>query len=295
MRGGCLEEDDCTLCCCCRGLISEIGEDHWRRLELYCRASGIPVEVEFWNSLAWRSIQECKDFGLQEWQNFKIPWISAMKQRIPDGIPQVPDSRRKVTCPKESMDYRFLDCSLFSFCAHFFRPSRLNSLCGYCSIWCWGYKAPCSHLVHASQTVGMPFLGFVRTSPRTFLVCSCTISFDLILTLPNDLNLNNNLFFNKNSWTLNFHCLIFLCRKLLMRWTVLSSDALIFFPAALYFIAVYYIHRGEKDTAWQLAMILLNPCLIIIDHGHFQVRIWFKAQFIVILLAFNFSLAQMWK
>lgn len=149
MRWGCLEEDDCTLCCCCRGLISEIGEDHWRRLELYCRASGIPVEVEFWNSLAWRSIQECKDFGLQEWQNFKIPWISAMKQRIPDGIPQVPDSRRKVTCPKESMDYRFLDCSLFSFCAHFFRPSRLNSLCGYCSIWCWGYKAPCSHLVHA--------------------------------------------------------------------------------------------------------------------------------------------------
>ncbi|XXG80071.1 hypothetical protein AAC387_Pa09g1017 [Persea americana] len=58
--------------------------------------------------------------------------------------------------------------------------------------------------------------------------------------------------------------------KLLMRWTVLSSDTLIFFPAALYFIVVYYIHRGEKDTAWQLAMILLNPCLIIIDHGHFQ-------------------------
>lgn len=58
-----------------------------------------------------------------------------------------------------------------------------------------------------------------------------------------------------------------------MRWTVLSSDTLIFFPAALYFIVVYYIRHGEKDTAWQLAMILLNPCLIIIDHGHFQVRI----------------------
>lgn len=58
-----------------------------------------------------------------------------------------------------------------------------------------------------------------------------------------------------------------------MRWTVLSSDTLIFFPAALYFIVVYYICRGEKDAAWQLAMILLNPCLIIIDHGHFQVRI----------------------
>ncbi|XP_077236956.1 ALG6, ALG8 glycosyltransferase family [Tasmannia lanceolata] len=59
--------------------------------------------------------------------------------------------------------------------------------------------------------------------------------------------------------------------KLLMRWTVLSSDALIFFPSALYFIFVYCIVRGNKDIAsWHLAIILLNPALILIDHGHFQ-------------------------
>lgn len=59
-----------------------------------------------------------------------------------------------------------------------------------------------------------------------------------------------------------------------MRWTVLSSDALIFFPAVLYFIFVYYNQpsRSRKsDIGWHTAMLLLNPCLILIDHGHFQV------------------------
>ncbi|CAI9772736.1 unnamed protein product [Fraxinus pennsylvanica] len=61
--------------------------------------------------------------------------------------------------------------------------------------------------------------------------------------------------------------------KLLMRWTVLSSDLLIFFPAVLYFVTAYYSKKStvEKScTAWHIAMILLNPCLILIDHGHFQ-------------------------
>lgn len=61
--------------------------------------------------------------------------------------------------------------------------------------------------------------------------------------------------------------------KLLMRWTVLSSDALMFFPAALYFIAVFYSGQSsgrKSNIAWHIAMILLNPCLILIDHGHFQ-------------------------
>nr|XP_027076689.1 probable dolichyl pyrophosphate Man9GlcNAc2 alpha-1,3-glucosyltransferase isoform X2 [Coffea arabica] len=61
--------------------------------------------------------------------------------------------------------------------------------------------------------------------------------------------------------------------KLLMRWTVLSSDALIFFPAVLYFINVYYSGKPIKEktsVAWHIALILLNPCLILIDHGHFQ-------------------------
>ncbi|KAM1023602.1 hypothetical protein ACFX2A_045455 [Malus domestica] len=62
--------------------------------------------------------------------------------------------------------------------------------------------------------------------------------------------------------------------KLLMRWTVLSSDALVFFPAVLYFVLVYYAgqnpSRRRSDIAWHIAIILLNPCLILIDHGHFQ-------------------------
>ena len=68
----------------------------------------------------------------------------------------------------------------------------------------------------------------------------------------------------------------YFCRKQLMRWTVISSDALIFFPAVLYFIIVHYSQpsRSRKtDLAWHITMLLLNPCLILIDHGHFQV--WF--------------------
>ncbi|CAA7055600.1 unnamed protein product [Microthlaspi erraticum] len=61
--------------------------------------------------------------------------------------------------------------------------------------------------------------------------------------------------------------------KLLMRWTVLSSDVLIFFPAALFFVLVYHKTRtksAKSEVAWHIAVILLNPCLILIDHGHFQ-------------------------
>lgn len=63
--------------------------------------------------------------------------------------------------------------------------------------------------------------------------------------------------------------------KLLMRWTVLTSDAVIFFPAALYFIAVYYNGKKDEDIVWAIAMVLLQPCAVIIDHGHFQVQ-WFE-------------------
>lgn len=58
--------------------------------------------------------------------------------------------------------------------------------------------------------------------------------------------------------------------KLLMRWTVLSSDAFVFFPAALCFVAAYYAGRRFGEVAWALTMILLQPALILIDHGHFQ-------------------------
>jgi hypothetical protein len=56
-----------------------------------------------------------------------------------------------------------------------------------------------------------------------------------------------------------------------MRWTVLSSDILVFFPAVLVFVALYYHQHANQEQAWALAMILLQPALMLIDHGHFQV------------------------
>jgi len=63
-----------------------------------------------------------------------------------------------------------------------------------------------------------------------------------------------------------------------MRWTVLSSDLLVFFPAALWFVWAYMkvgigISGEERREGWMwlLAMVLISPCLVLIDHGHFQV------------------------
>lgn len=59
-----------------------------------------------------------------------------------------------------------------------------------------------------------------------------------------------------------------------MRWTVLSSDVLVLFPAVLSFLSVYYMGRGGSSKcimAWHMAILLVNPSLILIDHGHFQV------------------------
>ncbi|XP_059670576.1 probable dolichyl pyrophosphate Man9GlcNAc2 alpha-1,3-glucosyltransferase isoform X2 [Cornus florida] len=75
--------------------------------------------------------------------------------------------------------------------------------------------------------------------------------------------------------------------KLLMRWTALSSDALIFFPAVLYYVIVCYSGRpnGRKiNLAWHITMILLSPCLILIDHGHFQMTAYFAPAFFSYLL-----------
>uniref|UniRef100_A0ACD5XFH2 Uncharacterized protein n=1 Tax=Avena sativa TaxID=4498 RepID=A0ACD5XFH2_AVESA len=64
--------------------------------------------------------------------------------------------------------------------------------------------------------------------------------------------------------------------KLLMRWTVLSSDLMVFFPAALWFVWTYMkdgVGGGGKRRdgwMWLLALVLINPCLVLIDHGHFQ-------------------------
>ncbi|KAH7667423.1 Dolichyl-P-Glc:Man(9)GlcNAc(2)-PP-dolichol alpha-1,3-glucosyltransferase protein [Dioscorea alata] len=60
--------------------------------------------------------------------------------------------------------------------------------------------------------------------------------------------------------------------KRMMRWTVISSDLMVFFPAAIWFVLVHYRRRNQEDGSawWLLSMILLNPALILIDHGHFQ-------------------------
>jgi alpha-1,3-glucosyltransferase len=65
-----------------------------------------------------------------------------------------------------------------------------------------------------------------------------------------------------------------------MRWTVLSSDLLVFFPAALWFLWAYMkggigVSEEERREGWMwlLAVVLINPCLVLIDHGHFQVGI----------------------
>jgi alpha-1,3-glucosyltransferase len=90
-------------------------------------------------------------------------------------------------------------------------------------------------------------------------------------------------------WVLSVLC--FVCRKLLMRWTVLSSDLLIFFPAVLYFVLVYYGGNrsggNKSDVAWHIAVILINPCLILTDHGHFQVWKQFAFACLLFMIVLN--------
>lgn len=82
-----------------------------------------------------------------------------------------------------------------------------------------------------------------------------------------------------------------------MRWTVLSSDVLIFFPAVLYFVLAYSSNNSsfrKSDLAWQIAVLLINPCLILIDHGHFQVSIYIIAVFSADFLIFRLNFEAGW-
>ncbi|KAF5828838.1 ALG6, ALG8 glycosyltransferase family-domain-containing protein [Dunaliella salina] len=58
--------------------------------------------------------------------------------------------------------------------------------------------------------------------------------------------------------------------KLLMRLTVLASDLLISFPAALVCVHILYGREASSSRVFALAATLLNPAALIIDHGHFQ-------------------------
>jgi alpha-1,3-glucosyltransferase len=59
--------------------------------------------------------------------------------------------------------------------------------------------------------------------------------------------------------------------KVLMRLTALLSDVLFMFPAAILAVeAIYARERNLKTRIWGLALILLHPAFVLIDHGHFQ-------------------------
>lgn len=60
--------------------------------------------------------------------------------------------------------------------------------------------------------------------------------------------------------------------KLFMRWTVLVSDVLVYFAATgLFALVVSQRHHAGKELAVALLVLLLfQPSLILVDHGHFQ-------------------------
>jgi alpha-1,3-glucosyltransferase len=58
--------------------------------------------------------------------------------------------------------------------------------------------------------------------------------------------------------------------KLLMRLTVIITDALVLFPAAVVSSRLLWGKTSSWAVFTSTASLLLNPALIIIDHGHFQ-------------------------
>jgi hypothetical protein len=44
----------------------------------------------------------------------------------------------------------------------------------------------------------------------------------------------------------------------------------VYFPAAFLFVAAFYRGEGARKQLWALLVLLLQPALLIIDHGHFQ-------------------------
>jgi alpha-1,3-glucosyltransferase len=61
--------------------------------------------------------------------------------------------------------------------------------------------------------------------------------------------------------------------RLFMRYTVLIADVLIYFPAIFVFCKLFYNNNKNNNslqTAAVALVMLLQPSLILIDHGHFQ-------------------------
>ena len=53
-----------------------------------------------------------------------------------------------------------------------------------------------------------------------------------------------------------------------MRTTVLVSDLIIFYPASIVLKNLFGSNEGKNLLG--LVLILLNPTIVLIDHGHFQ-------------------------
>jgi alpha-1,3-glucosyltransferase len=62
--------------------------------------------------------------------------------------------------------------------------------------------------------------------------------------------------------------------KLFMRWTVIITDLLIYFPAIIYCASYLHGWKSRKVPALEylitLGLLLNMPSLLLIDHGHFQ-------------------------
>lgn len=57
--------------------------------------------------------------------------------------------------------------------------------------------------------------------------------------------------------------------KIFMRLTVLYCDVILYFPAVISLVIVLS-RRSSLIPAYFLLVVLSNPCLLLIDHGHFQ-------------------------
>jgi len=58
--------------------------------------------------------------------------------------------------------------------------------------------------------------------------------------------------------------------KLFMRSTVMASDLLVFLPAVIAFVGIHYARRSTEEQFVLLLLLVLQPALLLIDHGHFQ-------------------------
>jgi hypothetical protein len=82
--------------------------------------------------------------------------------------------------------------------------------------------------------------------------------------------------------------------KTFMRNTVLVTDVAIFFTAVVYMASIYFpkdIWTDKSKYLWFIVLVLLQPGIILIDHGHFQYLLFKRSLSDIILpvLALQYS------